>query len=1347
MDHRKNHRQGFSLILSLTIMAGVVMLVVTLSAFITIESRAAMNQQLATRARLNALVSMRLALAHLQQEAGPDRRSTARADITQPDVSAVSLRNPMWTGVWRTDHPDLPPAWLVSGRGDQPAGTQMVSLFQTGATPDYHEGYLAPWQTDFTAGDRSLVNLVGGGSAAAAEDNRPSGFVTLPKVALPDDHINGNYAYWIGDEGIKARINMLDVRTTDDTSNADQMISLRSPVTPGYQLIEGLGALTNPPQLTRLDSVKQLPLLSGYAPAGTGSTTPDARLLFHDLTTRSAGVLSDSLNGGLKRDLSIAFELSDSQFAATEFGQGLSGAAATTTEKGVEAITMPVLTSKRNQGGQNVEAAPVFSRTASDGQVRGPTWWVLRDYHRLYKQLGWTPSATGSYRSSGTPTLRARTLWPNVATAQPDGPPADNGLHDYRLGNRIYGYSDVYNGDLSTPYNPNASDRSKLDSGRLITRPLNISATPYVQRVSLAFGMNQVMWTQVIKVGRRTDIITWRDFELRLTPTVVIHNPYNVRMTWAPRTTTSSANETPYAAAVSLSDFTDWKFRLRQEGATTFSWEKSLSTLLDQSGTGSDNEDSLRFYLSDGDSPTITLEPGELRTFACQPIVGKWGKSQILGGPFNNQGGLSDLLPYDKDFDDNFNETLPVHFEIIPAGNLRVRHAISCWPGDKLTYSTSPGNSDKLGFFFDNSEVSEVVFTDLNRGKYPSQGERSFPNWTAVAHKYPRKDDSWDGNSPYPADAKPNPSDLITVIDIEAKLSDATQSPFPLFTHSNPMAATGRASAAGRTSSGYGVKGASPSYQLTIRAGGTWTGTKSTDPTRDGTPAFSSFSDGRNAFGGNTSTAGGAQKVILTEIPLVQPVSLAQYTHANFGVRDQQPLFSIANSFATPLVDAKNVLQDNGPNWTEFDQSYLLNTALWDGYFLSSLAPWMKAGTSGTIEPAVPTPAYESNSSPNSSTWKPRTPTTDPNEKKSLAQVISDFVNRGMPLDNPRFTLETSRDPVATTGALADYRRSAAVLLNKGAFNVNSTSVTAWTAFLGSAKNLAIADKASTSPSATNNARFPRVLSKDTAAVATGNLNDPSNWAGFANLSDTQIANLAKAIVAENKARFALTTRTERDLAKAPGPRLFAGLTKATTPYLSLSEFINRFLCDKDWASRCGALQAAIFRADQTYAAGLSDRLFANAADRKVTRDSLTTPTAGWFPNPENIEVAAQTGASRAHVAMGAPGNLLQSDLLQSLGPALATRSDTFTLRCYGEAALDNGEICSAWMEVVAQRVPDFIDTTNVAETGSSAPKPLKIAASAATDPTVSTALTPVNNVLGRRFKVVSMRWLKVDEL
>jgi hypothetical protein len=114
---------------------------------------------------------------------------------------------------------------------------------------------------------------------------------------------------------------------------------------------------------------------------------------------------------------------------------------------------------------------------------------------------------------------------------------------------------------------------------------------------------------------------------------------------------------------------------------------------------------------------------------------------------------------------------------------------------------------------------------------------------------------------------------------------------------------------------------------------------------------------------------------------------------------------------------------------------------------------------------------------------------------------------------------------------------------------------------------------------------------------------------------------------------------------------------------------------------------------------------------------------------------------------MGAPGNLLQSDLLQSLGSAITTRSDTFTIRCFGEATQSSGETGMAWMEVLVQRVPEFIDPTNPAETGNSAPRPLLPAASAVTDASVSTALTKVNSVLGRRFKVISMRWLKANEI
>ena len=373
-----------------------------------------------------------------------------------------------------------------------------------------------------------------------------------------------------------------------------------------------------------------------------------------------------------------------------------------------------------------------------------------------------------------------------------------------------------------------------------------------------------------------------------------------------------------------------------------------------------------------------------------------------------------------------------------------------------------------------------------------------------------------------------------------------------------------------------------------------------------------------------------------------------------------------------------------------------------------------------------------------------------------MKDVISDFVHKGVPLDNPRFSIEhTGLDPAATEAAMNDYRRSATVLLNKGAFNVNSTSFTAWQVFLGSAKKFALAGQAASAPKTSENARFPRVLTKEATAPAFDsnkpteiNMQVGSNWSGFANLTDSQIDNLAKAIIDENKARFGILTRTERDAApNTPGLRLFGGLTQARTPYLSLSEFVNRFLTTDSWTNRSGALQAAILRADQAYATALSDRLFSNLTDRKVSASSLSTPTAGFFPYPENIEVSAQAGTSRTHTAMGAPGNLLQSDLLQSLGSAITTRSDTFTIRCFGEATQTSGETGMAWMEVLVQRVPEFIDPTNPAETGNSAPRPLLPAASAVTDASVSTALTKVNSVLGRRFKVISMRWLKANEI
>jgi Tfp pilus assembly protein PilX len=97
----RRRRPGFSLVLSLVVMSVVLLTVITVASFVTIESRLSAQHQNFQRAKLNAAVSLRLALAHLQQEAGPDRRMTARADIlantTQPGWTWNTIRNPLWT--------------------------------------------------------------------------------------------------------------------------------------------------------------------------------------------------------------------------------------------------------------------------------------------------------------------------------------------------------------------------------------------------------------------------------------------------------------------------------------------------------------------------------------------------------------------------------------------------------------------------------------------------------------------------------------------------------------------------------------------------------------------------------------------------------------------------------------------------------------------------------------------------------------------------------------------------------------------------------------------------------------------------------------------------------------------------------------------------------------------------------------------------------------------------------------------------------------------------------------------------------------------------------------------------
>ena len=80
-------RSGFSLVLSLTIMASMVMMVIVLASFLQVESRLAQSHAGYLRARFNALASAKIAIGQLQVLAGPDQRVTMRADMFSPELT------------------------------------------------------------------------------------------------------------------------------------------------------------------------------------------------------------------------------------------------------------------------------------------------------------------------------------------------------------------------------------------------------------------------------------------------------------------------------------------------------------------------------------------------------------------------------------------------------------------------------------------------------------------------------------------------------------------------------------------------------------------------------------------------------------------------------------------------------------------------------------------------------------------------------------------------------------------------------------------------------------------------------------------------------------------------------------------------------------------------------------------------------------------------------------------------------------------------------------------------------------------------------------------------------------
>jgi hypothetical protein len=432
---------------------------------------------------------------------------------------------------------------------------------------------------------------------------------------------------------------------------------------------------------------------------------------------------------------------------------------------------------------------------------------------------------------------------------------------------------------------------------------------------------------------------------------------------------------------------------------------------------------------------------------------------------------------------------------------------------------------------------------------------------------------------------------------------------------------------------------------------------------------------GYTYWGAGLDAADGYDRVILFDIPRDDLLSLGQLQHAGVGRFSYEPTYIVGNSYANPrigLTQWKTSVSDTFSTASRglqeyqipgqfnlYDASFLVNEELWDSYIFTTI-PQAADNVSGSTPEPAPNAAHFTNLLQGTALL--------PNPR------FIPYEPRGSKFD--RTTLQMTTASRATTGG---FYHNAGHLLVDGAFNVNSTSVDAWEAFLSGTHELPYqklsADSTVTGfspPGNVKGVRFPRVKAVFGKGTETTNL-DENYWIGFRTLEQKEVRSLAEAIVSEIRKRG---------------------------PFLTLGEFVNRKLEDGETGQR-GALQAAL---DMTVNKDLDKGFEQSSGHPKVPKDS--TQGAGF------------------------PGQLLQGDILQALSPCMTVRSDSFTIRAYGESrtTATNEVRATAWCEATVQRYPD------------------PVASSAGAVNPLSDLVNPASR-FGRSFRMLSFRWLNRNEI
>jgi hypothetical protein len=1225
-------KNGFALVVTLSLMILLTMVAVGLLSLSAISLRSSSQGSAQAEARANARLALMLAIGELQKEMGPDMRVSAESALFDSNFQTESIDG-LAQSRWLASY-NAWGNWLNASYSPPDSGG---SLTIGDTYTDRRDKMFRRWllsmppnsEKSITA-PNSLTNWNDTNSVILV------GTGSLGNAATPDQltrayltriGTSGKNAWWIGPENHKARIDMAK-RTR--SLGVDEWQAAQ-----GNTAEVGVGGLAG---FQRIDTdaalATKLITTQTLRPAEVAET--DVQKHFFDLTAHSKGVLSSVRTGHLKKDLSLLFEQDNSRLPAPyRFTAG-----------NIEPSIRPM--------------SPEIKDRPRIKNRHFASWTNMRHYYRMYRN---TSDATSPGLDAGT---------------------AASGALKW---SRSVPYSEAH---IPLLYRDATNTSQWLGNNAYLRLPV-------LAKLTIIYSL----MTERVTPGSTTDLR--HRLLLVYTPIYTYWNPYNVELRIPDNTLgclSSTYQVLPMRTQMYLGNVA--------QGA-------SPSTL----STGNAHS-----FLRSGSGSDIIFKPGEIKLFS----------HNVIGPQSGGQAAPLDLVP-------GFNPmayggdrlTMGTSNESENPG-VMIQFSHSEWGGN-VNYGNTPGSLCHTPFWLANPSRRIDAF----QWNYPVMYQNDWFNLAQTYTSMTPEITRW-----VFSDSRPVPVAYAQLVikgwskfDYESinwardwRSRNWIHSPPFYFGNNLYMSEDATVAQTQRIDNPY-VMNFGPTSMAELDEVVFHMGPKAflgsgSDPFEKVTSVAalelpSAPVSSLAGFSGMRINPGWADPRQMNPDLGIESVSGNNTSKASFAYSIAKTLAyqsgitgpGIGNSFMHPMLPRNDIYQDINNSVSQdpadrtrpldninrndnmvfrdyWDHVFLLNDALWDDYFVSSLADQTRPSASAAV---------------------------------SLSRNFDRLV-AGEDISNTRYRYHSGGQPSAKVKsdlqAADGYLKAAKHLIVDGMFNVNSTSVAAWYAlFAGIRERQVVFRDNSGSLRKVNIPSGKRIaITRFDTEVSDQEMDGPEDgatmpdgspgWSGVRFLDDDQLMRLARECVKQVKQRG---------------------------PFLNFAEFINRRLSTDELGLK-GALQSAIDYDDKNPDSNSINYRYKNGRDFML-ENARTTFGRTEFRTPEAAE-----GSRFA----GIPGYVIQSDLLKPIANTLAVRDDTFRIRAYGEALDATGKVvASAWCEAVVQRLPEYLDPANDADV----PARLLDISGGSRNGVFSdnSALSAINVRFGRKFHIESFRWLSKQEV